>query len=109
MILGPFTYTASNGSRYVVEAEVTYQAPLSLNKHTAASRDDLLGELEVDDILVVDGEGNDVTEEVYVPDHVILKELELQEQQDCDWDYEDLTIKHIADDSDWYSEEMYNV
>jgi hypothetical protein len=109
MLLTPFVYKASDGSHYFVEAQVTYHPALNFNKHTAASRDDILDELIVDDILVIDVQGKDVTEEVHVPDQVLIREIELQYQDNEDIMCEGLTMKHIADDVDWYKEEMFNV
>lgn len=109
MLLTPFTYKHPDGHTYVVEAEVAYHPSLDFNKHTAASREDLQDELIVEDILVLDEQGNAVTEEVAVPDSVLVRELELQCEDQSDWDREELTLKHIADESDWYTEEMFNV
>lgn len=113
MTLRPFVYTTHDGLRVVVQATLTYYPSLDFNKHTAASRDDLLDdlldELIVDDILVIDEQGNDVTEVVHIPNKILLREMELQGEDQSDWDREDLTVKHISDESDWYYGEMYNV
>ncbi|AGG57861.1 hypothetical protein VPBG_00089 [Vibrio phage helene 12B3] len=114
MLLKPFTYRHSDGLTYEVEAEVTYRPSLEFNAHTAASRDDMLDDLTVEDIYVVDKHNEDVTMLIEVPDSAILRELELQTVDSIEEDqvtaYENqLTMKHIADECDWYREEMYNV
>jgi len=100
MLLKPFTYRHSDGHTYEVEVDVTYHPSLEFNAHTAASRDDMLDDLIVEDICVVDEHNEDVTMLIEVPDSVILRELELQVEEDMEEDqitaYENqLTVKHI--------------
>ncbi|CAM0045960.1 hypothetical protein VPH184E373B_0110 [Vibrio phage 184E37-3b] len=109
MLLKPFTYRHSDGRTYEVEVDVTYRPSLEFNVHTAASRDDMLDDLSVEDIIVLDEHNKDVTDLIEVPDSVILRELELQTAEDIEYDpttsYENqLTMKHIAEGCDWYKE-----
>ncbi|AUR91535.1 hypothetical protein NVP1161O_093 [Vibrio phage 1.161.O._10N.261.48.C5] len=114
MLLKPFTYSHSDGHTYEVEVEVTYHPSLEFNAHTAASRDDMLEDLTVEDIYVVNKHNEDVTMLIEVPDSVILRELELQilehiEDEQVTIHENELTMKHVADDIDWYEGEMFNV
>ncbi|AGH32141.1 hypothetical protein VPHG_00074 [Vibrio phage 11895-B1] len=75
-----FTHRLPNDEVVEVEAEVTYYEKLSFDANTADCRDDLHDDLEVIEIIVYDKKGNDVTEQVYISDEVLVKELLLQEE-----------------------------
>jgi hypothetical protein len=110
MYLKPFKYKTSDGSQYLVEVDVTYHPCLQFNTHTTSSRDGLQDDITVEDVLILDEHGNDVTEFVEVPDSVIIREVELNIVSNNEgWGFEGLTLKHISDNSDYYQEEMYNI
>jgi len=96
-----------NNKTYTLEVE--YTPRLSFEPNLANSRDDLLDDLEV--VCIMDEAGNDVTDSCTITNEQIIREIELNREAEGDmiWTRDELTMKHIADDSDWYAEEMYNV
>ena len=91
--LQPFNYKLKNGVHLTVEAATYYCPPLSSDVYTASSRDDLQGELEVVDLLILDEDFNNVTEEYanVIPLSVFIREMELQEE-DEEVDLSELTL-----------------
>lgn len=96
-----------NNETYTLEVE--YTPRLSFEPNLANSRDDLLDDLEV--VCIMDEAGNDVTDICTITDQQIIREIELNREAEGDtiWTHSQLTLKHIADESDWYMEEMWNV
>ncbi len=78
--INPFSYRNCDGAYYTVEAEVDYIPPIVSEKHLADCPTDLTGEFDVLDCRVFDSQGKDVTAVVYVPDSVLLRELEIQQE-----------------------------
>lgn len=96
-----------NNETYTLEVE--YTPRLTFEPNLAQSRDDLLDDLEV--VCIMDGAGNDVTDSCTITNDQIIREIELLREYESDtiWTRDELTLKHISDESDWYEQEMYNV
>ena len=69
-----FTMTYK-GNDYIVEADISFTPQISHNKHRSASDWDLESELYLESILIVDSEGNDVTECLDITNRDLIKKL----------------------------------
>lgn len=66
-----------NGQEYTIVAEYFDFLPTTSNLWQASCREDILGERWIDDVVVYDMNGNDVTEHVVVPDELIWFEIDI--------------------------------
>ena len=82
-----FTMT-HKGDDYTVEADISYTPQISHDKHRSASDWDLESELYLESVLIVDSEGNDVTECLDIPNSVLIKKLMQAQELDED-EYEE--------------------
>ncbi len=98
-----FTHTTKVGTVVGVYADVSIKTPLASNAHTASCRDDLEYSVEVDDLLIVNWEGKDVTEEMcnLIPDSVFLREYELQHEEGG-FEWEDMQLSDIHTEAESY-------
>lgn len=94
-----------NNETYTLEVE--YAPRLAFEPNLAQSRDDLLDDLEI--VCIMDEAGNDVTDTADITKTQVVRELELNNEAEGDILWDNLTMKHIADEDVWYKEEMYNV
>lgn len=81
VLINTFSYTRE-GVKYLVEAEVLYSLPVTDNKHTASCPDDLVYTFEITDCIVTTLQGENVSDNIRVPDEVILRQLEVQAEFD---------------------------
>ena len=80
-----FTMT-HKGDDYIVEADISYTPQISQNKHRSASDWDLESELYLESVLIVDSEGNDVTECLDISNSDLIKKL--MQAQEIEDEYE---------------------
>ena len=78
-----FTMTYK-GDDYIVEADISFTPQISHNKHHSASDWDLESELYLESILIVDSEGNDVTECLDISNSDLIKKLIQDKEMDED-------------------------
>jgi hypothetical protein len=93
------------GVKLLVEADVTYVPSITSCRHTAACRDDLSYELEVHDLGVYSEDGSvDLTDSVNTGDQVLIREIELQMEEDS-VDYTQMNEMSMYDEAEYYYEE----
>ena len=69
-----FTMTYK-GDDYIVEADISFTPQISHDKHRSASDWDLESELYLESVLIVDSQGNDVTECLDISNRELIKKL----------------------------------
>lgn len=84
-----FEYKHETLGTLFVEAEVDYISPVT-DRHSATCKADTEGELLCDYLVVTDKTGQTL-EGIDIPDKVLIKELQIAVQFECETDTESLT------------------
>ncbi|AOQ26900.1 hypothetical protein [Vibrio phage S4-7] len=90
-------YIKQNGINYTVEADITYNPVVCDDKHLAMSDWDTQEEFYIEDILVLDPNGVDVTELVFISDESIKRELDM-DLNDCYVDTKELSFFYVPEE-----------
>lgn len=91
----PFEYLHKDGNFYIIEAEIWYVPPVTCDKYSSDCPSDLYGEFEVVDYTVLNEDGVDVSDKVYIEDRVFERQFDIyKECNQCESDLEDRLDYH---------------
>lgn len=89
-------YIKQDNIVYTVEADITYNPVVCNNKHLSESDWDTQEEFYIEDILILDPSGEDVTELVFISDEKIKRELDM-DLNDCYVDTKELSFFYVPE------------
>lgn len=99
------TITFDYKDDYTVEADYIDTPPKVSSPHLASCPEDYLGERELIEVSVYNQDGDDVSDDVIIPDELVWYEIDIMKET-CKYeeDIRGLSMRYISDEKIWYME-----